>query len=74
MLECIKLLQRASTLPIQRARMRVRVTMPTADGERLKARILEGVERVENEAMAEEDWVAVRLHHSVGHLFDSDVV
>jgi ribosome maturation protein SDO1 len=60
-LECIKLLQTASTLPIQRARMRVRVTVPTVDIEQLKKRILEGAEKIENEDTSQEDWVAVSL-------------
>ncbi|KAF8491279.1 Shwachman-Bodian-diamond syndrome protein [Gautieria morchelliformis] len=60
-LECIKLLQTASTLPIQRARMRVRVTVPAVDIEQLKTRILEGAEKIENEDTGQEDWVATLL-------------
>jgi len=59
--ECIKILQSDSTLPIQRARMRVRVTMPTADGKRLREKILEGAEKVETDEMAESEWEAIML-------------
>ncbi|KIJ45074.1 hypothetical protein M422DRAFT_227635 [Sphaerobolus stellatus SS14] len=60
-LECIKVLQTNSTLPIQRARMRVRVTVPTADKERLKPRILEASEKVEGEDDGDEDWMITML-------------
>jgi len=60
-LDCIKLLQTSSTLPIQRARMRLRVTIPTADKECLRARILEGAEMVESEDDGEADWVVTLL-------------
>ncbi|KAK0446468.1 Shwachman-Bodian-diamond syndrome protein-domain-containing protein [Desarmillaria tabescens] len=49
--ECIKLIQSNSTLPIQRARMRVRVTIPPADGKRLREKILEGAEKDEWEVV-----------------------
>jgi ribosome maturation protein Sdo1 len=58
--ECIKLLQSDSNLPIQRARMRVRVTMPTADSKRLREKILEGAEKVEDEETGQEEWEVVR--------------
>jgi ribosome maturation protein SDO1 len=45
-LEAIKLLQEAKTIPIQRARMRIRLTMPSKDGKRLKEEILKNVEKV----------------------------
>ncbi|KAG8698918.1 hypothetical protein FRC09_006942 [Ceratobasidium sp. 395] len=54
-LECIKHLQSHSTLPIQRARMRIRITMPSKDGKRLKEQILQGAEKVEDEDWGE-DW------------------
>ncbi|KAI0321011.1 SBDS protein C-terminal domain-containing protein, partial [Amylostereum chailletii] len=58
--ECIKLLQSDSTLPIQRARMRVRVHLPATDGERLKPRLLESAEKLEQEDVGEE-WQATLL-------------
>jgi len=60
-LECIKLLQAKSTLPIQRSRMRVRVTMPSADGVRLKEQILQSAEKVERDQAGEADWDLVML-------------
>jgi len=59
--ECIKLLQTSSTLPIQRARMRIRVTMPVKDGKRLKDKLLEGAETLEEEDWGTESWEAILL-------------
>jgi len=59
--ECIKQLQTSSKLPIQRARMRVRVTMPTKDGKRLRDQIVEGAEHIEDEEMGQNEWEAVML-------------
>ncbi|KAK1216723.1 hypothetical protein PQX77_020652 [Marasmius sp. AFHP31] len=59
--ECIKLLQSDSNLPIQRARMRVRVTMPVADGKRLREKVLEGAEKVEDDEMSNDGWEVVML-------------
>jgi len=59
--ECIKLLQTSSNLPIQRARMRVRVTVPTKDGKRLREQILEGAEQVEEEETGQAEWDVVML-------------
>ncbi|KAJ7293887.1 SBDS protein C-terminal domain-containing protein [Mycena rebaudengoi] len=59
--ECIKLLQSDSTLPIQRSRMRVRVTLPTADGKRLREKIIEGAETVEDDEMGKDEWEAIML-------------
>lgn len=59
--ECIKQLQTDSNLPIQRARMRVRVSMPTADGKRLREKIIEGAEKIEDEETGQEEWEVVRL-------------
>jgi len=58
-LECIKLLQTDSSLPIQRARMRVRVTMPLKDGKRLKEKVLETAEKVEEDEWSAEEWEAI---------------
>ncbi|KAG8882809.1 hypothetical protein FRB97_007743 [Tulasnella sp. 331] len=60
-LECIKLLQSNSTLPIQRARMRVRVTMPMKDGKRLKDAVLETAEKVEENDFAGDEWEAIMV-------------
>jgi len=60
-LECIKLIQTNSNLPIQRARMRVRVTMPTKDGKHLREQLIEGAETVEVDEMGEEEWEAIML-------------
>lgn len=60
-LECIKLLEQSSTLSIQRARMRVRITMPTKDGKRLKEKVVGMAEGVEEDEMGGEEWEAVSL-------------
>ena len=44
--------------------MRVRVTMPTAVGKRLREKILEGAEKVEDDEMGNEEWEVVRLSSS----------
>jgi len=59
--ECIKQLQSDSGLPIQKARMRVRVSMPTKDGKLLREKILDGAEKVENDEMGQEEWKTVML-------------
>ncbi|EIM83417.1 Shwachman-Bodian-diamond syndrome protein [Stereum hirsutum FP-91666 SS1] len=59
--ECIKLLQTNSTLPIQRARMRIRVSIPSADEARLRGKILEGVEKVEREGPDGDEWSTTLL-------------
>lgn len=59
--ECIRLLQTESKLPIQRARMRVRVTMPNKDGKRLREQIIEGAETVEVDEMGQDEWETVML-------------
>ncbi|SRR5258708_6389057 len=58
-LDCIKLLQDKSTLPIRRSKMRVRVTMPTKDGKRLKEKMIEGAEKVEDEDWGQDEWEVV---------------
>jgi ribosome maturation protein SDO1 len=58
-LECIKLLQASSTLPIQRARMRVRITMPTKDGKRLKDQVVANADKVEEDDFGSEEWEVV---------------
>lgn len=59
--ECIKLLQSDSTLPIQRARMRIKITMPADDGKKLREQILEGAEKVEDDQVGEKQWESVML-------------
>ncbi|PPQ98878.1 hypothetical protein CVT24_003509 [Panaeolus cyanescens] len=54
--ECIKQLQSDSKLPIQRARMRVKVSLPVADVEKLKAKITECAEKVEHEETGTTEW------------------
>jgi ribosome maturation protein SDO1 len=57
--ECIKLLQSDSNLPIQRARMRIRVTIPSADEQRLREKLLAGAETVEKDEVKAEEWEVV---------------
>lgn len=58
-LDLIKVLQASNTLPIARARMRVRITMPSKDGKRLKDKLLALVSKVEDDDWGEE-WELVR--------------
>ncbi|KAL2915389.1 hypothetical protein HK105_205005 [Polyrhizophydium stewartii] len=50
-LEAIRAIQEAALIPIARAQMRVRITMPAKEGKRIKERIMELVAHSE-----EEDW------------------
>lgn len=62
--ECIKLLQSDSTLPIQRARMRVKVGLNLGEGDvrkKVVEKVLEGAEKVESEDKNETQWEAVCL-------------
>jgi len=59
--QCIKQIQSDSSLPIQRARMRVRVSMPTQDGKRLREQILAGAEKVETDEMGQDEWEGIML-------------
>lgn len=59
-LDAIRRLQEAKTLPIQRARMRIRLTMPSKEGKRLKEEILNNVETVEEDEWSEQ-WELVAL-------------
>ncbi|KAJ8593583.1 Shwachman-Bodian-diamond syndrome protein [Rhizopogon salebrosus TDB-379] len=58
--ETLRLIQSNSTLPIQRARMRVRVVVPATDGERLQEQLLALAEKVEKEEKGE-TWETVML-------------
>ncbi|KAF8320592.1 Shwachman-Bodian-diamond syndrome protein [Cantharellus anzutake] len=61
-LDCVKILQEKSTLPIRRSKMRVRVTMPAKDGKRLKEKVIEGAEKVEDEDWGGQDeWEVIML-------------
>ncbi|KAL5534687.1 hypothetical protein ACEPAG_1151 [Sanghuangporus baumii] len=57
-LVAIKMLTQSAKLPVQRARMRVRVTIPAADVERLESKIKEGAEAVEDTEARNELWEA----------------
>lgn len=50
-LDVIKLLQDKQTIPIERAKMRVRITMPAKEGKRLKDKVVELTDTIEDE-----DW------------------
>lgn len=53
-----QLSQPESVLPVQRVRMRVRITMPSKDAKRVKEKVLELVDEVEEEDM-DAEWEAV---------------
>lgn len=53
-LDVLKLLQAKNTIPIQRARMRVRVTMPPKEGKRLKEKLVALFENIEDEDYSDE--------------------
>ena len=40
--------------------MRVRVTMPTKDGKRLREKVIEGAEKIEDDEMGQQQWEVVR--------------
>lgn len=61
-LACIRLLQEKSKLPIQRARMRVRVTIPAHDVEKLQEKIHGAAEKVEDSDIREDVWETVRIY------------
>lgn len=39
--------------------MRVRITMPTTDSKRLRQRIIDGAEKVEDDETGQEEWEVV---------------
>ncbi len=53
------MLQSDSTLPIERAKMRIRVIVPVADIDGLRERLLDGVDKLEHEETGDE-WSGVR--------------
>lgn len=58
-LAAMKLLQQNSQLPIQRARMRVRITIPVADLPQLEEKIRQGAEVVDGSETREQEWETV---------------
>ncbi|KDR85225.1 hypothetical protein GALMADRAFT_233949 [Galerina marginata CBS 339.88] len=58
---CIKLLQTDSNLPIQRARMRIKLSLPVADAEKLREKVLEVAEKVEHDETGQADWEITML-------------
>ena len=48
--------------------MRVRVTMPNADGKRLREKILEGAEKVEVDEMGQNEWEVVSVSFALIYL------
>lgn len=65
--ECIKLLQSDSNLPIQRARMRIKLSLPVVDAEKLRPKVLEAAEKVEHDATGPTDWEIASAY--ISHLF-----
>ncbi|PKI85236.1 hypothetical protein MVES_000795 [Malassezia vespertilionis] len=57
-LDVLKLLQAKNTIPIERVRMHVRVTMPPKDGKRLKDKIVPLFEHIEDEDYGDE-WESI---------------
>lgn len=53
-LDVIRQLQAKNTIPIERTRMRIRVTMPAAVGKKVQERLSELVENVESESKSSE--------------------
>ncbi|WFD34559.1 hypothetical protein MCUN1_001400 [Malassezia cuniculi] len=53
-LEVIKQLQIKNTIPIERSRMRIRITMPAAVGKKVQERLNEHIENVESESKSSE--------------------
>jgi len=52
--EVIRLLQEKKTMPIERAKMRVRITMPNKDGKKMKEKFTALVDDVEDEDWSDE--------------------
>lgn len=53
-LDLIKVLQASKSLPIARAQMRVRITMASKEGKRLKEKILPLITKVEDDEWSDE--------------------
>jgi ribosome maturation protein SDO1 len=71
--ECIKMLQSDSTLPIERAKMRIRVIVPAADIDGLRERLLDGVDKLEREETGDE-WSGTMLIDPVQFRVISDLL
>jgi hypothetical protein len=63
--------------------MRVKVAMPTEDSKRLREKIVEGAEKIEDDEIGQEEWTVVRLSnssampfliHIIGHVDRSGAV
>ncbi len=59
-LDAIRAIQEKKVIPIERAKMRVRVTMPNKDGKKVKEKVVALVEKVEEEDWSEE-WELVSI-------------
>jgi ribosome maturation protein Sdo1 len=66
--EVIRALQEKSTLPIQRARMRIRVVVPNEYLDAVKEKITQAAETIEDEKTGEE-WESVSLPCTPSTLF-----
>ncbi|KAI9460192.1 SBDS protein C-terminal domain-containing protein [Lactarius psammicola] len=71
--ECIKMLQSDSTLPIERAKMRIRVIVPATDIDGLRERLLDGVDKLEHEETGDE-WSGTMLIDPVQFRVISDLL
>jgi len=67
-LDCIRLLQKSSSLPLQRAQMRIRITLPAEDGAKLIGRITSTAEAVEKDDLGEKVWTVVSPQRRVSFL------
>lgn len=48
--------------------MRVRVTMPTVDGKRIREQVIEGAEKIEDDEMGQEQWEVVSSAVAQAHV------
>lgn len=53
-LDVIRTLQEKKTIPIERARMRIRITMPNKDGKKIKEKVVALLDKVEDEDWSDE--------------------
>ncbi|PVF96292.1 putative Shwachman-Bodian-diamond syndrome protein [Serendipita vermifera] len=59
--ECIRLIQSNSKLPIQRARMRIKVVIANEQSEAVREEVFTSAEKVEEEVKGETEWEATLL-------------
>jgi ribosome maturation protein SDO1 len=64
-LDLIRQLKESNVLPIARAQMRIRVTMPAKEGKKLKEKVTALTDTVEEEYWGD-DWELVRFRWSLG--------